>query len=132
MEPYLEAAHFYERRGDGPMLASIVDQGALVAPPDPRLGYYKGVALIIANRNLAEAEQLLRSYLQTAPPPGDDPSLANGREWLGRLYERQGNAASAADEYRAALSLDPDRKSAREAIRRLDGGRRGAADRDRP
>jgi tetratricopeptide (TPR) repeat protein len=132
MGPYLEAAAFYERRGDGPMLAGIVDRAALVGLSDPRLGYYKGVALIIANRNLAEAEQLVRSYVQTAPPPGDDPSAAEGREWLGRLYERQGNTASAADEYRAALALDPDRKSAREAIRRLDSGRRGSADRDRP
>jgi tetratricopeptide (TPR) repeat protein len=130
--PYLEAAHFYERRGDSPILASIVDQARLVTPSDPRLDYYKAVALIIANRHLSEAEQLFRRYLQTASPPGDDPSPADAHEWLGRLYERQGDAASAADEYRAALSLDPDRKSAREAIRRVDGGRRGSAGRDRP
>jgi tetratricopeptide (TPR) repeat protein len=132
IDPYLEAADFYEGRGDGATLASIVDQATRVSRSDPRLGYYRGVANIIANRNLAEAEELLRGYLQTPPPSSDSPSPADAREWLGRLYERQGNAAAAADEYRTALALDPDRKSAREAIRRLDAARRESPRRDRP
>ncbi len=132
IDPYLEAADFYERRGNATTLASIVERARRLTPSDPRLGYYGGVALIIANRNLDDAEQLLRSFLQAAQPSSDGPSLAAAREWLGRLYERQGKAAAAADEYRAALALDPDRQAAREAIRRLDAGRRGSPGRDRP
>ena len=132
IDPYLEAADFYEGRGDGVTLASIVEQAARVTASDPRLGYYRGVANIIANRNLAEAEQLLRGYLHTPQPSSDGPSPADAHEWLGRLCERQGNAAAATDEYRTALALDPDRKSAREAIRRLDAGGRGSPRRDRP
>jgi tetratricopeptide (TPR) repeat protein len=130
IDPYLEAADFYEARGDSAALAGVIEQGARVTPSDPRLGYYQGVALVMANRNLAQAEQLLQDYLRAAEPSSDGPSLAATREWLGRLYERQGKASAAADAYRAALALDPDRKSAREAIDRLEAGRRGSPGRD--
>jgi len=119
MEPYLEAADFYLKRGEATGLGTVVDEAARVMPSDTRLPYYQGVALIVANRNLAEADQLLRRYLATVPRRSDLPSHADAHQWLGRLNERLGNVKTALDEYRAALALDPDEKSAREAIRRL-------------
>jgi tetratricopeptide (TPR) repeat protein len=124
IEPYLEMADFYLKRGDAAGLVNVVDEAARVKPSDTRLIYYQGVALIVTNRHLAEAELLLRRYLTTAPRRSDLPSHADTHQWLGRLNERLGNVQTAADEYRAALALDPDQKSAREALRRLNPGGR--------
>jgi tetratricopeptide (TPR) repeat protein len=128
IDPYLEVADFYQTHREATTFASIVEQAARVMASDTRLTYYKGVALVLANRNLAEAEQLLRRYLATAPRRSDLPSHADARQWLGRLNEQLGNLKAAGDEYRAALAVDPDDKSVREALRRLEARSRGSRD----
>ena len=120
LDPYLEVAAFYEERGDADKLTSVIEQAARVGPSDRRLPYYKGVALVLTNRNLAEANRLLRTYLANAPRRSDLPSHAAVHVWLGRLNQRLGNTKVAADEYRAALALDPDRKAAREALQSVE------------
>jgi tetratricopeptide (TPR) repeat protein len=119
IEPYLEAADFDESRSDAGRLASVVEQSARVAPSDMRLTYYRGVALVLANGNLTEAERVLRVYLATAPRRSDWPSHAVAHTWLGRLHEHRGELSAALDEYQSALVLDPESKHAREAVRRL-------------
>jgi tetratricopeptide (TPR) repeat protein len=119
IEPYLEIADYDKSRGDAGRFASVVEQAARVAPSDTRLSYYKGVALVLANANLTEAERLLRVYLATAAPRSDWPSHADAHTWLGRLHERRGDLKAAVDEYQAALALDPQSKNAGEALRLL-------------
>ena len=119
IEPYLEVADYHESRDDAGRFASVVEQAARVAPADIRLIYYRGVALVLANRNLTEGERLLHNYLETAANRSDLPSHADAHTWLGRLNERRGDVRAAADEYQAALVLDPDSKNAREALQRL-------------
>jgi len=119
IEPYLEVADFDESRSDGSRLASVLEQSARVAPFDIRLTYYRGVALVLANGNLTEAERVLRVYLATAPRRSDWPSHADAHTWLGRLHEQRAELSAALDEYQSALVLDPESKHAREALRRL-------------
>jgi tetratricopeptide (TPR) repeat protein len=119
IEPYLEVADFDESRSDAGRLASVVEQSARVAPFDIRLAYYRGVALVLANGSLTEAERVLRVYLATAPRRSDWPSHADAHTWLGRLHEQRGELSAALDEYQSALVLDPESKHAREALRRL-------------
>jgi tetratricopeptide (TPR) repeat protein len=119
IEPYLEIADYDKSRGDAGRFASVVEQAARVAPSDVRLTYYRGVALVLANGNLTEAERLLRDYLASAPRRSDWPSHADAHTWLGRLHEQRGDVNAARDEYHAALALDPESKNAREALRRL-------------
>jgi tetratricopeptide (TPR) repeat protein len=119
VELYLEIADYDKSRGDAGRFSSVVEQAARVAPSDVRLTYYRGVALVLANGNLTEAERLLRVYLATAPRRSDWPSHADAHTWLGRIGEQRGDVSAALDEYQAALALDPDSKNAREAVRRL-------------
>lgn len=119
IEPYLEVAEFTASRGNPVKLASIVEQAARVAPADVRLAYYRGVGLVLANQQLAEAERLLHNYLATAARRSDWPSHADAHAWLGRLREQKGEIKPAVDEYEAALVLNPDLKTAREGLRRL-------------
>ena len=119
IEPYLEVADFDESRSDAGRLAGVVEQSARVAPLDLRLTYYRGVALVLANGNLTEAERVLRVYLATAPRRSDWPSHADAHTWLGRLHERRREFNAALDEYQSALLLEPESKPAREALSRL-------------
>jgi len=119
IEPYLEIADYDMSRNDAGMFARAVEQAARVAPSDVRLTYYRGVALVLANRNLSEAEQFLLLYLATATRRSDLPSLADAHTWLGRLHERRGDVGAAVDEYQAALVLEPNSKTVREALGRL-------------
>jgi tetratricopeptide (TPR) repeat protein len=119
IEPYFEASDFYESRRDAPHMDAATEAASRVNPTDPRLPYYSGVAGVLKNQNLPEAEKSLKTYLLRAPRRSDFPSHAAAEEWLGRLYELQGKAPEAGEHYRAALQLDPKRARAREALSRL-------------
>ena len=101
-------------------LEEIADAGEKVAPADPRGKFYRAVGHILKNEKPEEAERLLREYLKRAPRHSDYPRQAAAHEWLGRLFERQGDKQSARKEYEAMLGLEPKNKSAREALKRLE------------
>src|SRR5208283_3483989 len=92
-----------------------------LAPQDPRGKFYRGVAFILQGQKAAEAERLLRDYLQTAPMNSNYPRPWVAHYWLGRLAERQKNVAGARNEYQAALKLDAKYKPAQEALKQLAG-----------
>ncbi len=117
--PYLEVADFYCGRNNAARMEEAVEAAARVDASDQRLGYYRGVVRVLAGNRLGEAEQLLKNYVASVPPRSDLPSHAATREWLGRLYEEQGQRQAAAEQYRAALEIDPRSKGAREALRRV-------------
>ena len=119
VDPYLEIADYYQRRNNPAQMEQAVEQAGRVNPQDRRLAYYRGVARVLTGDRLQEAEKLLRSYLESAPQNSDLPSHASAREWLGRLYERQGNRKGAALQYRAALQIDPQHEGARAGLKRV-------------
>jgi tetratricopeptide (TPR) repeat protein len=119
-DPYFEVAEFYQGQNKPSDLLAALDAAAQVSPNDPRLTYYRGIAAVLSNTNLPRAEQDLKSYLASAPDRSDWPPHAAAREWLGRLYELQGNRTEAAEQYRAALQLEPKRKEARARLQKLE------------
>ena len=90
IDPYLDALAFFQQENKPADMQAAIQQASQVAPNDPRLIYYRGVALVIANSNLPDAEKDLKAYLASTPDRSDWPSHASAREWLGRLYEAQG------------------------------------------
>jgi tetratricopeptide (TPR) repeat protein len=104
------------------ILLTVADQGANLAPSDPRALFYRAVALIMKNDQPDESERLLREYLQRAPLRNSFPPPWRVHEWLGRLYEHQQNLQAATEEYEASLKLEPKNKYAREALKRLKKG----------
>ena len=116
---YFEIAEYYRDRGDARQMSEAVEAGALLAPSDHRLDYYRGIALILGNRNQGEAEKDLHRYLDTVPDNDNVPSHSTPHEWLGKLYDKEGQLDRAAQEYRAALILDPRNKQASEALKAL-------------
>jgi tetratricopeptide (TPR) repeat protein len=119
-DPYFEIADLYRQLNKPADMAAALDEAARVSASDPRLSYYRGVAGVLSNANLPDAERDLKSYLASTPDRSDWPAHAGAREWLGRLYELQGKRADAAEQYREALQLDPKRKEAKSRLEKLE------------
>jgi tetratricopeptide (TPR) repeat protein len=100
-------------------LISVANEGEKAAPTDPRGDFYRAVALILTKSGSGDAESLLREYLKHAPNRSGYPRPWEAHEWLGRLYENQGETQAAISEYEAALKLDPKSKNASEGLKRL-------------
>jgi tetratricopeptide (TPR) repeat protein len=115
----MEIAEYYRDRGDAASMQAAVDAAAKLRPDDPRLEYYRGVALILARQDFAGAEKHLRAYLQTVPDGSQVPSHSSAHEWLGKLYEADGKRDLAAAEIQQAVSLNPRNEEARKALDRL-------------
>jgi tetratricopeptide (TPR) repeat protein len=120
VDPYFEVADLYRQLNKPADMAAALEDAAHVSANDPRLSYYRGVAGVLSNANLLDAERDLKSYLASTPDRSDWPSHAGAREWLGRLYELQGKRADAAEQYREALQLDPKRKEAKSRLEKLE------------
>ncbi len=118
-EAYLEVADFFQHQNMPSDMATAIQAAAKVSSGDPRLAYYRGVNAVLAGSDLPAAEQNLKSYLANTPDRSDWPSHASARFWLGRLYEAQGKNSEAAEQYRAALQLDPSLKNAKARLDKL-------------
>ena len=115
----LEIAEFYRDRGDAAHMQAAVDAAAKLSPDDPRLEYYRGVALVLARQDPAQAEKHLRTYLHIVPDSSQVPPHSSAHEWLGKLYEAEGKRDQAAAEYESALGLNPRNEDARKALERV-------------
>ncbi|HKF50922.1 MAG TPA: tetratricopeptide repeat protein [Candidatus Acidoferrales bacterium] len=120
IEPYLEIANYYGLRGEAPQFTALVEEAAQVNPKDPRLSFYRGVALILGGSNFPQAEEDLKAYIASSPERSDWPSHSRARYWLGQLYEKEGNKMAAAEQYRDALGLDSDNREAKQALSKLE------------
>ena len=116
---YFEIAEYYRDRSDAARMSEAIERGAPLAPSDHRLDYYRGIALVLGNEAPMEAEKDLRHYLDTVPDNDNVPSHSTAHEWLGRLFEIEGKLDRAAQEYQAALILDPHNKQDAEALKAL-------------
>ncbi len=117
---YFEVGDFYASRENTQQLQRVIDGVSRVAPRDPRLAYYRGVVLTIEGKNLSEAESYLKAYLATTVSRSDYPSHADARTWLGHVYEKLGRRLEAAEQYRAALEINPNSSFAKKSLKRLE------------
>ncbi len=120
VEPYLEAAAFFGRQGELPQMKAAIDALADGHGNDPRVSFYRAMYNVLTNANLDNAEEELKSYLASTPDRSDWPSHASARDWLGRLYQQQGKSVEAAEQFRAALQLDPQNQDAKTRLQQLE------------
>lgn len=120
IDPYFEVINFFGVTKKVADMNAAIDAAAQVAPNDPRLQFYRGVAKVQEGSDYTHGEEYLKAYLASTPDRSDWPTHAQARDWLGRLYEAEGKRTEAAEQYRAALQLDPGRKEARERLQKLE------------
>ena len=119
-EPYFDVVAFFRQQNRPADMNSVLDAVERINPNDPRVGFYRAQAMILAGSNLDRAAEYIKSFLASTPDRSDWPSHAAAREWLGRVYEVQGRPVEAAEQYRASLQLEPGRKSAQARLHRLE------------
>jgi tetratricopeptide (TPR) repeat protein len=122
IEPYFDAITFFIHQNKPADIEATIQEAAHISPNDPRFAYARGVSRVLSGTELPRAEEYLKAYLASTPDRSDWPSHAVAREWLGRLYEAEGKRAEAAEQYRAALQLDPGRKEAKSRLEKLEKG----------
>lgn len=120
LEPYLEVADFFATQNKPADMSAAVEAGAQKTGNDARLAYYRGASRVLGGTEPSQAEAYLKAYLASTPQRSDWPSHASARELLGQLYESQGKPADAAEQYRAALQLNPEMKAARVRLEKLE------------
>jgi tetratricopeptide (TPR) repeat protein len=120
MEPYLDTIEFFENQNNLPYMETAVKAAEEFDPKDPRVAFFQAVEWVLSGSDSARAEEYLKSYIAGTPERSNWPSHAAAREWLGRLYESQGKKAEAAEQYRAALQLEPGRKGALARLQKLE------------
>lgn len=118
--PYFQAADFYEAQQNPTEMEAAIQDVSRIAPDDPRLNYYSAVADVMKGRSLDKAEHDLKVYLAETPPRNDFPPHASAHDWLGRICEIKGNKEEAIQQFKSALSLSPDNRTAQQALKRLD------------
>src|SRR6267142_806536 len=106
---------YFVQRKNAEKLLAVAAAGEDLAPHDLRGKFYRGVALILQGEKPAEAEKLLKDYLQLAPMNSDYPRPWAAHYWLGRLQESEKNPGGARSEYQEALKLNGKYKLAQEA-----------------
>jgi tetratricopeptide (TPR) repeat protein len=119
VDAYFEVADYYRDRGDAERVGQAVAAALKVAPSDRRLNYYRGVALVLENRESEVAEKALRTYIETVPDNSEVPAHSSAYEYLGKLYENRGQPDLAVEQYKSGLVLDPQDKGLRDALKRL-------------
>jgi tetratricopeptide (TPR) repeat protein len=82
IEPYMEAAEFFARRKDANNLVHVLDNAGRIKGQDPRLDFYRAVALVLRRTDLSNAETLLQSYIDKVPQRSDYPSHNQAQTWL--------------------------------------------------
>lgn len=117
---YYEVADFFASHPNPELLQQAVEGAAAIAPSDPRLLYYRGVALALESQNLDEAESYLKAYLARTPDRSDYPPHSDARTWLGHVYEKQGRRMDAAQQYQVALQLNPQSNFAKQSLNQLE------------
>jgi len=120
MDAYFDVIMFFIHQNKPADVETTIQAATQMNPNDTRLAYARGVSRVLSGTDLPRAEQYLKSYLASTPDRSDWPSHAGAREWLGRLYEAEGKRAEAAEQYRAALQLDPGRKEAKSRLQKLE------------
>jgi tetratricopeptide (TPR) repeat protein len=120
IQPYFEIARFLQHHGRAADLEMAIQGAAAIDASDPRLDYFRGVALFLEGNDLPGAERLLTKYISGAPQRSNWPFHADAREWLGRTLEAEGKRTEAIAQYREALRLDPRSKFAHERLNKLE------------
>jgi tetratricopeptide (TPR) repeat protein len=78
-----------------------------------------GASLLLrTGRDYSMAVRFLRRYLSFSNTEEEAP-VFKAQYLLGELFEKQGNASAAAEEYRAALAIAPSFARARDALKRV-------------
>ena len=115
---YLDLARFLRGRKSWDSFQQNVERAIRSARIRPTDRYDAAELLLVTNRDLPQAAQQMRAYIQGHTE--EAAPLFRAHFLLGEILLKTGDAAQAAAEYKAALALASSYRPASEALRRLE------------
>lgn len=116
---WLEMLIFYRRAGRMNDFENAIKKLSAAPLSSPEVLVDAAANLLRADRDLAQAAELLKRYL--AGKMAEDGPAFKAHTLLGQVYEKQGDKKAAAAEFRAALALASEYRPAREGLKRTGG-----------
>lgn len=117
-EPFFWIAGHYSRQKQYGKAFDEMEKLLAEQPAELIACFQIGIFAAASGERLERGEECLNLYLRREPK-SNDPSLASAHYRLGMLYEKKGNRDLARREYSAALALEPSRRDAREALKKI-------------
>ena len=99
-------------------LEQVLGRAAKECPEDAGPYYAAADSLVEIGQDFRRAERYLTHYL-TQVPEGRQPTHAEARWLLAKLYEKEGRKSDAVRELMAAVQLQPDFEAAKRDLKRL-------------
>ncbi|HYX52971.1 MAG TPA: tetratricopeptide repeat protein [Candidatus Limnocylindrales bacterium] len=118
-DAWLEIADYFRGRGNATRIAQAVAGAENADASDRRLSYYRGTALVLANRDFDAAEKFLQTYIDTVPENSELPSHSSAYAYLGKLSENRSQPERAIQQYTKALELNHDNRMAKQRLKAL-------------
>ncbi|HVJ05803.1 MAG TPA: tetratricopeptide repeat protein [Candidatus Saccharimonadales bacterium] len=115
---HLEFAHYLKGRKRWDSFQEMVQRAIKSPNIRPADRFDIAELLLSTNRNLPEAAQQIRAYIQSGHTDESSPAF-RAHFLLGEILLKGGDPARAASEYRAALALASSYRPAADALRRL-------------
>jgi tetratricopeptide (TPR) repeat protein len=115
---YLDLARYLRGRKSWDQLQQSVESAVRSTRVRPTDRYDAAELLLVTNRDLPQAAQQMRAYIQGHAE--EAAPLFRAHFLLGEILLKSGDAAQAAFEYKAALALASSYRPASEALRRLE------------
>ncbi len=116
---WLEMLIFYRRAGRMNDFDNAIKKLSAAPLSSPEVLVDAAANLLRADRDLAQAAELLKRYL--AGKMAEDGPAFKAHTLLGQVYEKQEDKKAAAAEFRAALALASEYRPAREGLKRTGG-----------
>lgn len=118
LEMHYSLGYFYQQIGKYDQAFQTFENVLRDHPEDVNALYQIGKTGALSGQKLARAAECLREYLLTDPDE-NEPSLDWAHYRLGMVFGQMGSADSARVHYQAALSLNPNLKEAKKALKKL-------------
>ena len=115
---YNNLASFYKRMHRFPEMETAVNKAASATLRKTSDDYDSASILYGSGRSLETATKLLRRYISSNAPNEEAPMFM-AHLLLGKVLEKMGDRAGAANEYRASLAMASSYGPAQEALRRV-------------
>lgn len=112
---WIELAYYYRRAGRPQDMQSAIASARTAAHHDGMPAYDGAFLLLRTGHNFPSAIEMLRRYLDGSDLSEDGPSF-HAHYLLGELLEKQGDYQRAIEEFRAAQTLAPQFRPARDAL----------------
>ena len=115
-DSYFQLGYLYQKQEDWESAFTTFEDAYMRFDQDAGALYQIGRTAALSGKRLDRGQECLERYI-ALPASSNPPSEAGARWRLGLIHEHRADFAAAVAQYEQALSLDPDFKEAKNALK---------------